>query len=63
MELFSLTGIIIFAIIILFFGRIISLALKLLFISALTFIIVMLLFGVSFWDIVDWVYKVVLWVV
>lgn len=62
MELLSLIGIFIVVVIALFLGRILSVALKVLFYVLLVALALMLIFGFSFQQLLDWATGILFWV-
>ncbi|MBU0460143.1 MAG: hypothetical protein KJ597_03550 [Nanoarchaeota archaeon] len=63
MDLFSLLGIVILVLIVVFFGRILSVALKVLFYVLLVSLVLIFIFGVSYTELLNWATNVVLWVI
>ena len=62
MELFSVFGIIVLILLVVFFGRILTIALRMLFYVLIAVFVMIFVFGISYAQIIDWASGVVLWV-
>ena len=62
MELFSIFGIVILILLVVFFGRILTVALKVLFYVLIAVFVLIFVFGIPYTQIIDWVSGAVMWV-
>jgi len=62
MEIFSVIGIIILILLVVFFGRIFTVALKVLFYALIAVFVMIFVFGIPYTQIIDWVSGVVMMV-
>ena len=63
MDLFLLLGLIVLVLVLMFFGRLVSVALKVLFYALLVLLVFVFIFGVSYNELWDRISAIVLWVI